>query len=171
MREKFIQNEIWILVFGGAFQRANIYSDNVSEKERKTYRANLRIYIESNFLEHYKNPIDESEHIKNIIKISTYSIKFKNILKDDKMNFGVCQKLLNLYLKYEWCLKIINEPPHFPVDRIIQEKIKYKPIIAWTKMKDSLDYVKIINHAKIIAVKKSISLADLELQLFNRRTS
>jgi hypothetical protein len=50
------------------------------------------------------------------------TVIFGNICKG-KINFGIAQKMLNLYLKYMWSLGNIQEPPHFPVDRIIQIKL------------------------------------------------
>lgn len=50
----------------------------------------------------------------------------------------------NLYLKYQWCLGNIHEPPHFPIDRIIQKKLKPKPIINWTEMNTAEAYMEII---------------------------
>lgn len=41
----FINKEIWILTFGGAFQRANIYAENVNEKQKMELRDALnKIY-------------------------------------------------------------------------------------------------------------------------------
>jgi hypothetical protein len=47
--------------------------------------------------------------------------------------YGVAQKLLNLFLKYLWCLGTIAEPPHCPVDRIIIGKTCYKDK-NWTEI-------------------------------------
>lgn len=169
MQKEFIQNEIWILVFGGAFQRASLYKKNVSEKERKDFRIKLRAYIENTFLPQYKNVVNEEIHIENITNLSEFTTAFNKILTNGIMNFGVSQKLLNLYLKYQWCLGLIEKPPHFPVDRIIQQKLNFKPIISWTQIKKVDDYMKIINCGKDLANKQNISLAQLELELFNRR--
>lgn len=63
-------------------------------------------------------------------------------------------------------------PPHFPVDRIIQQKLKYKGLFPWTQMPDEIEYLKIINFAKQVAAEKDFeSIAGLELNLVTRRNN
>lgn len=168
-QSNFINKEIWILTFGGAFQHANIYTENVSEKRRKELRDALIKFIEVNLQPQYKEVVSEEAHIKNIKAIVDYSKKHKEVLKPGQLYFGVAQKLLNLYLKYQWCLGNIQMPPHFPVDRIIQEKLKCKPIINWTSMENESDYRNIIECARKVAHEKSVSLSEWELEEFSRR--
>jgi hypothetical protein len=47
-RNEFIQYEVWMLSTFGAFQRANLYKDEVAEIERKQFRTKLREFIENN---------------------------------------------------------------------------------------------------------------------------
>ena len=35
-QKEYLQNEIWKLTFGAAFQRASLYKNNVAEEEMKT---------------------------------------------------------------------------------------------------------------------------------------
>ena len=76
----------------------------------------------------------------------------------------------------------IAEPPHFPVDRIIQQKLnksarQYKQnqidLKPWTRFKDEVHYLKVVNHAralsKIDKSMKGLSPANIELTLFERR--
>ncbi|SDJ63273.1 hypothetical protein SAMN05216338_105731 [Bradyrhizobium sp. Rc2d] len=42
-------------------------------------------------------------------------------LRDGIYWYVVAQKVLNLLLKYYWCLARIPEPPYCPIDRIIIE--------------------------------------------------
>jgi|SRR5690554_1491937 len=165
----FINTEIWILTFGGAFQRANIYTDNISEKQRKNYRDALITEVEENLLPLYKEAVIEEDHINNINAFEDYSKNHKEVLKPGQLYFGVAQKLLNLYLKYQWCLGNIQLPPHFPVDRIIQEKLKCKPIIPWTTMKNESEYRNIIKCARKVAYEKGVSLDEWELEEFARK--
>ena len=116
----------------------------------------------------YLNPVDEEEHIENIKQITQYTEVNKDILKNGKLNFGISQKLLNLYLKYHWCMGLIPTPPHFPVDSIIQKKLNLK-VIPWTKMNNDEDYRRIIDSArKNLKKHNCVSLAELELLLFER---
>ena len=87
--------------------------------------------------------------------------------------------MLNLYLKYQWCLGNIKEPPHFPVDRIIQQKlngwarakgIPQLELMHWTRFTDEKHYLEVINLARSIAKldssSKMLTPAQLELELF-----
>lgn len=168
-KSSFINTEIWVLTFGGAFQRANVYAENVSENQRKELRDALIKFVEVNLLPQYKIVVSEEVHINNIKAIVDYSKKHNEVLKPGQLYFGVAQKLLNLYLKYQWCLGTIQMPPHFPVDRIIQEKLKCKPIINWTSMENESDYINIIERARKVANEKDTSLAEWELEEFSRR--
>lgn len=172
-KKNFINSEIWSLTIGGAFQRANVYNPDVLEKDKKTFKLELRSYINKTIVPSYKNGnLSDDLHIANIKNVQQYSSKFDEILTNGQFNIGVSQKLLNLYLKYLWCLDIIPEPPHFPVDRIIQEKLKYKPLIAWTKIETEEEYMSIINFARTKINPKEefyTSLAVIELNLFSRR--
>ena len=71
----------------------------------------------------------------------------------------------NLYLKYLWCIDIICEPPHCPIDKIILNKLKdYKT--SWTKMNKD-DYIRAIKKINFVRGKESI--AQWELREFSRR--
>ncbi len=165
----FILDEVWLLSTLGAFQRAKIYLPNATENDKKLFRASLYKYIYENLIEFYEDGVSEREHLLNIISISNYSTNFKNILNNGKINFGVSQKLLNLYLKYLWCLEQIPTPPHFPIDRIIQIKLGLKKIESWTAFDNAAPYILIINKAKEILQNSDYeSLAQLELELFKR---
>ena len=184
MKKVFLQNEIWILTFGGGFQRANIYREQgakkVSEKGRLVFRNKLRAYIEDLVTKNYHKVVPGERHIRYIKDLVIHS---KTLRIEDQaipINFGVAQKLFNLYLKYQWCLGNIPTPPHFPVDRVIQIelnkqakelKISKKEVDPWTQFKNETKYQEIIDFAlRIRDTKyKRLSLAQLELELFDRR--
>jgi len=171
MKKEFIINELFTLTIGGAFQRAKIYKETASEKGKVKFKSGLKVYLNTVLLPKYQNPVsDERIHIANIKALCNCSKDFEDILNNGQINFGVSQKLLNLYLKYQWCLDRIPEPPHFPVDRIIQEKLKLD-VVPWTRMVDEKPYLAILNAARAIAKERNMSLAELELDLFNRRNS
>lgn len=180
----FIQNEIWILTFGGAFQRSNIYRLKDQEEQKKgVFKKSIRSFIEDTILDSYKTTmVSDTEHIENIKRVSDYSSNFSELFNNEKINFGIAQKMLNLYLKYMWSLGHIQSPPHFPVDRIIQEllnkelkalAIKGLKLKAWTQFTDENHYLKVMNSARELISKKEFfanhSLAELELSLFQRR--
>jgi len=183
MKSKFIINELWVLSVSGAFQRAHIYALNTTENAKKEFKSELKVYLEQLVQAQYFKEITEENHLANIYALSAFSKKFSSILRNGKINFGVSQKILNLFLKYLWCLKLIPTPPHFPVDRMIQDKlnkvakatsIQSRKIEPWTQIKDEKKYLEVIQFAKTIknevTAYKDLSLAELELTLFTRRS-
>ena len=170
LKNTFLHKELWILTFGAAFQRSNVYKKNIPETFRKNYRTMLSEYVENVILPKYKKEISEEQHIENIFLIIKFSESYESMLNDGKMNLGISQKLLNLHLKYLWCLgEITIPPPHFPLDRIIQQKsIRNRPIISWTQIKDVETYLSIINQAREKATAQNKSLAQWELENYSR---
>ncbi len=170
MKEAYLNNEIWTLTFGAAFQRANVYKKSaIDDDEKQKFKQDTRSFIETKLMPLYKKgKVDENTHLKSIIKLSDFTKSHSKILSGGKLNIGVSQKLLNLYLKYLWCLDKIQTPPHFPVDRRIQEILGFSDIISWTKITKIEDYTKIINQTKK-HLGKYKSLAELELHVYERR--
>ena len=166
MKNKFIDNEIWILTFGGAFQRSGIYISGTKDGKKIEFRNQLRIKIEE-LVQQYKSNVDEIKHINNINELIDASVN--EALKDGKLRFGIAQKLFNLYLKYEWCRGKIEEPPHCPVDRIVLSELNRNNPESWTKIIDDKQYLKLIADLKFKASLYNESLAIWELNVFNRR--
>ena len=119
--------------------------------------------------------VTDAQHIDNIKALSDSTKKYSEIFNGGRINFGIAQKMLNLFLKYQWCLGNIKEPPHFPVDRIIQQKLNEQAklkglskleLLPWTQFKDETHYSKVINHARALNITTP---AKLELKLFQRR--
>jgi hypothetical protein len=174
LKEKFILNEIWQLTINGAFQRANVYSNTAKgekmNKEKEEFKKELREFVESLSIQYKSEIKDIDQHYSNIYSISTFSEKHESLLKDKKLNFGISQKLLNLYLKYLWCLGKIETPPHFPVDRQIQELLDDKNPTAWTSWENKDYYNKVIDKAnKRVLNSGHSSIAELELELFFKK--
>ena len=171
MKKEFILNEIWMLTIGASFQRANVYMTNCTKSDKIKFRNYLKEFIANLSKLYLHEPISEDQHVENIYQILEYSKTYKTILTNGELNFGVCQKLLNLYLKYLWCLDYMKaNPPHFPVDRIIQTKLKIMNPYPWTRMVDEGEYMKVIRTAKECLKTHNIdNLAELELHLYHRR--
>jgi len=177
-KEKFINQEIRMLSFNAAFQHAGVYKPAVSDKDKGSMRNKLHGAM-TDMLEQYKvdqKPVSDQQHIDNLIRLRNSSKNFGEQFKEGHLRLGIIQKLFNLFLKYHWCLGNINTPPHFPIDRIIQKKLRIKPLIAWTQLADMDEYIRIIDYAKTYLADKSKiecencdSIAELELKLFNRR--
>lgn len=173
MKEDFLLKELWFLSVSAAFQRANVYVEKANETQRADFKKALfsEVYKIS---EQYKSNNSEKQHIENIKSVIEFSKKTSQILQNGALSFGVAQKLLNLFLKYLWCLGKISVPPHFPVDRIIQYRlgIKEKDIVSWTKdIKSEQDYLPIIEKAREVLKQTNItSIAELELEIYKDNT-
>jgi len=137
--------------------------------------------IDGTLLDRYKDgKVNDENHIHNINAIIACSADFSELFQKGKINFGIAQKMLNLYLKYQWSLGNIPAPPHFPVDRIIQEKLNKEArqaginaisIEPWTQYPDEKHYLAVIALARQVISNSytKYCLAELELELFNRR--
>jgi hypothetical protein len=170
MNHRFLNNEFWTLTFGAAFQRANIYLE-CEDRQKSDFKTSLRVFIEDNIYPRYmEDEISDDEHIANIYLISENSTNFQEILQGERLNFGVSQKLLNLFLKYKWSIAEISTPPHFPVDRRIQVNIGFRPILPWTRFVDHIDYMRIIDFVREIN-NTHPTIAHFELDHFERRVS
>lgn len=172
LKNILISELAWTATKQGAFQRARIYSSNleVSAKQKNKLRSYLKMFCyEHLFCRSLNNTIDEESLIKIIDKLCNETEgQFKDILKDGKFQFGNAQKFVNLYLKLLWVLGKSKEPPHFPVDRIIQHG--FRNILPWTDMNKS-DYLMVIEEAKKKARIKKLSLANWEADLYYKLNS
>jgi hypothetical protein len=175
MKEDFINKEIWMLTFGASFQRAYAYVESASEDIKVIFKSNTTIVVENMLTQYKVGTVTDEQHITNIKELSNSTKKYSEIFNGGQINFGIAQKMLNLYLKYQWCLGNIKEPPHFPVDRIIQQKLNEQAklkglpkleLLPWTQFEDEIHYSKVINNARSL---KIVSPAQLELKLFKRR--
>lgn len=170
-KQIFLHNEFWLLTFGGAFQHVNVYKKDVSELDRKEFRLALKSFVTEHIIPQYKMSLCEMSHILNLEGIVAFSEKWHEILNNGKLNIGVSQKLLNLILKYYWCNGEISTPPHCPVDRIIQVKgLKTEPL-SWSKITDIKVYLGIINKFRKEAEKKNLTIAEWELEVFQRNVN
>lgn len=167
-KEKFIRDLHFGGTVSGAFQRSSVYVKDASDPLKRDFRKALRIELETMEKKYRNRPVKTKAHLKHIEQLRTWSEDFGSILSGSRLNFGIAQKILNIHLKGIWCLGELNyPPPHFPVDRIIQIELGLHSIVAWTKMEDEHDYLRIIKKAEDIAEGRNLSLAELELQLYN----
>lgn len=161
-KEEFIKSQIFYLTIMGAFGRNNIYKDNVIEKDKKQFREYIKSLLES-LEDEYKNEVAKDKHLANLDKLKrSIENKGKNTFKKSLISFGTVQKLLNLYLKYLWCIGLIHKPPNCPIDKTILDNIGYD--INWTKM-DRKQYRNAIK--KIDLKKGERSIAEWELNFWN----
>ncbi|RJP79499.1 MAG: hypothetical protein C4522_10340 [Desulfobacteraceae bacterium] len=155
----FIKDSLCYRAWSASVQRANLYKKSSGEAKRN-FRKQTISFLQNKLLPKYKNPCSEKEHYKNIDSLIRFANRVGNmVLNKDGYKYGVSQKLLNLTLKYYWCLDFVKEPPHCPIDRnIINEIDKTNvPNLNWTQITSKTEYMKIIEAIKDEASNMSIS--------------
>lgn len=147
-QDKLRTELIWALTRQGAFQRSRIYKEKTDEKLKKEFRDEIKNFLRNEIYLKFKNKsISENQLIDKIESLIRHLEKnFGRVLCNNAFQFGNAQKFINLYLKYMWIIGEINEPPHFPVDRIIQKELKTE-VYNWTNMSKT-QYLEVINRAK-----------------------
>jgi hypothetical protein len=171
-QEKFVYTEVSILAWSASVQRVSLYNPDIAyaDREVEPFRTAVMGYINSTLLPHYLKSCADDVHIKNITDLSTFGTKAgAGLLGPDGYKFGVAQKLLNLLLKYLWCLGHIPEPPHCPVDRIILGRTHLKGKVNWTQLVSAGAYKDAIAAIKTAAQRERLSIAKWELREFARR--
>ena len=162
----FILNEVWTLAWAASVQRANLYVQG--SKQTRRFREKIEDFFAHHLLQHYESPCTEERHYQNIALLVEFGTRaIPDILRDGNYRYGVAQKLLNLALKYYWCLGHIPTPPHCPVDRIVIEKTHLRGRVNWTEIKDEPQYRGVIEAIRKVAGGES--LARWELLNYRRR--
>ena len=164
--QEFILRECFVLAWGASVQRTGLYKPDTNHED---FQANVILYVRHHLLPMYVEGVSEEQHLTNlqnlVAEATTYGI---SVLKDG-YRYGIAQKLLNLILKYLWCLGHIAEPPHCPIDRIVIDKTSLKGRVNWTEIKDQTQYLRVIEKVKGLAGTKQLSVAQWELEYYSRR--
>jgi len=169
-KQDYLVKELWILAWGASVQRANLYRKGIEpgSKDTRLFREKLISYLSSQVIPAYREAgIKEEHHYTHIDDLVAYGNGVGDkVLGQFGYKYGVAQKLLNLALKYYWCLGEIAEPPHCPVDRIVLDKTKFNGT-SWTNIVQRSDYQAIIEDLKRRAGTQSIAM--WELSTYSRR--
>ncbi|MFZ1787224.1 MAG: hypothetical protein WAT92_02895 [Saprospiraceae bacterium] len=170
---KFLKNQFWILTISAAFSRNKIYKEInkksiATDQQKNKFRSKLFDHIESLSKNYSKDSYNDDIHKSNIESIVEFSSKhFSGKLQNGGLNIGTAQKILNLYLKYLWCSKLIDfEPPHFPLDRLIQKSNKEEKVVSWTGITKYSEYIKVLKNTYN---KNADSKAVWELKTYNQK--
>jgi hypothetical protein len=168
-QRKFLEGEFWIFAWTASVQRTGIYGESVASPERQTFKSGLKEFIDSKLLPQYQVRCSETKHYGNISRlVAQGSASSKDVLSSRGYHYGIAQKLLNLYLKYLWCVGYIAEPPHCPIDRIIIGKTSFRDRLNWTEMKEA-EYREVIGEITSLARSKGSTPAQWELENYHRR--
>ena len=176
MKDKieFITDELWILAWAASVQRAKLYREKTDSEQSSVvvtkFREDVIKFLTENIIPQYVESCTEERHYENIEALIAHANEVDpGILGVAGYKYGVAQKLLNLALKYYWCLGLVGEPPHCPIDRIIISKTKHSGKINWTQITKRLQYEDVIKEVKDIAGKKGLSIPQWELTYYSRR--
>jgi len=166
-KEQFIESQIWSLSIAAAFQRGNVYKKNYAptDKKKSEFKSELKKIIDEEIK--HLDAIESEEFIELLKKIK----ELTNAMIEDKgyssfvekFRFGTLQKLVNLYLKYQWCLGWRSEPPHCPFDGVVLVALEIKA--TWTQSDCAGEYRNWVNEAQDKA--KETSIAQWELEVWN----
>ena len=165
-QKKFLKNEFFMLSWGAAVQHNGVWNKNTTDEEKGNFRIEIKKFLEDKLSEVYsKRKVTEDQHIENIVELQKKSIELGN-----RLNFGTCQKLLNMMCKYYWCVGFIEEPPHLPIDRINLQNARFKDkdMVNWTEIEEPDVYIKLINDIK--EKTSGQSLAQWEVDNWERRS-
>jgi hypothetical protein len=176
LKYQFIFDQIFQNAINASFSTRNpkfpIYNKNVVKSQilSSELKKLIKVYIDK----FQDGEIDEEGHfaeIENISKLVSADERFVGLLYGSKFRIGISQKLLNLTLKYLWCIDKIKEPFHCPIDSIVVNNIlSAKPdvsLINWTKLDSMDDYRKCV--AVIAEIAKPSSIAQWELNIWNNK--
>ena len=166
-RKDYLLKELWGLAWNGSVQRANLYKEvgKTDAEDTRLFRERLVNHLSFKVIPRYgQGGVEEELHYKHIEELADFANSVGHpILGQSGYKYGVAQKLLNLALKYYWCLGEIAEPPHCPVDRIVIDQTKYKGKINWTEMKRRSEYQGIIEDIRRQAGSQSIAMWELSM--------
>lgn len=154
------QEKAWSNAWAAGLQHNPTYTPETTMTQREEIRGFVRNAVEELSVK-YAQRISESEHEDHIVYVAhDTSSRFKDHLRGGRFRIGTSQKVLNLYLKFQWCFGSIPEPPHCPLDRIVQQRAKIKTPMKWTSIDDISEY----RHAIDSLRSPNYSLAVWELQ-------
>ena len=145
---------------------APIYDASCKEHQRGEVKDSFRevlVAVQSNYA---NGNVSEDDHIKFInATAELLSTKHSGTLHRKRFRFGVCQKLVNIHLKYLWVAGFVPEPPHCPIDGIVRDLAKLN--YDWTTSDSHEEYASAVSQLRELAAPRT--LAVWELEEFRRR--
>jgi hypothetical protein len=167
---EFLKEEFLTSSLNGALQRAGIYAENATPKQRKDFREAMRSALRQ-FGERYKSEVLPRDHVDNIRKLAEISQnpRFRDFMMDRRPRIGMAQKALNLYLKYLWCVGEAHTPPHCPFDSRIISHLPPEKRRNWTEITDVKEYESLVTDStETMKQDKFSSLSEWELEKWQR---
>jgi hypothetical protein len=170
-KTEYLLRELWILAWNASVQHAALYTNGAWKNQRERidrFKRKVIDYVKEKVVPQYRAIVGEQQHCANIRDLINYANTIDpGLLGENGYKYGVAQKLLNLSLKYYWCLGQIKEPPHCPIDKIIIDKTSCR--CNWTQMLTEGEYLKVISAVRARAEGERCSIAHWELRNYERR--
>lgn len=156
-------------------QRGYVYAQDLEEEKRDSIWKTCGDYLKQVESDYVQGSVTEEEHIQNIRTLCERVTKehaddlhqgdVAKSIPGRIFRFGSAQKFFNLALKFLWVHEIIKEPPHLPVDGIVAGCVGSG--YRWTRSNDVKEYLAAIDCCKRVGDAFGLSLAKLELLLWN----
>ena len=168
----FLVNEFVTLSITAGLSTRNkkfpIYKKDSNEKDKAKFREFLRAFLLKIWVDHkLQKNIDESQLLSYFEKMQRDSaIEFSDLLYEGKLRYGICQKIINVFLKFLWVSDEIETPPHAPYDGIIQAKLNDRNLSPWTEINDPAQYASFVKLANEISKG---NIAKWELKEWNKK--
>ena len=168
--DDFLDDNLWMLAWGASVQRVRLYARDVLPQQKTRFSDMLHNALRRELLPLYRSVVSEADHCAHIEYMKE---KAENdggsVLHKGRYRYSSAQKLLNLYLKYQWCLGHVAEPPHCPVDRIVLSMTALRNKANWTDIESRSEYLRLIEAIRQQANKEGVSIARWELLHYRRR--
>ena len=144
-------------------RRNPVYSPASGYYDRYDFRDSWKLALFNAGMDYeYKMKITDALHIKKIDALADFLSKYHGeLLRDKRLRIGTSQKALNLYLKYLWCLDMISEPRHCPLDGFILKKAGVSG--NWTQSDSIAEYKQWIAGCREAAGKESLAIWELRV--------
>ncbi|MES2001396.1 MAG: hypothetical protein V4444_03695 [Pseudomonadota bacterium] len=164
IRNNFLKTVAWQNSWSAAVRRNRLYRAGAEPDRKEALRELVRLKVEAVCERCRDEEIGEDQFVDEVNLLACAASRdFADIL-DHAFNIGTAQKVLSVYLKFNWIFGLCKMPPLAPVDRLIQ-----KIPVSWTKLDSLENYRRIIDLLK--AEAKEEPLAEWELRNYQLRTS
>lgn len=177
---RFLIDEALAASVIAAFAHAGLYAEGASDTVKAELRGDLKRRLRGLGNAYRRETPTSGGHVLSIVRLAdelsnTHAAILRgNSRGQPRFRIGIAQKALNLYLKYLWCMKVIQRPPHCPFDRIVLDKLaKFvdgDPLEPWIQMDSCAEYRRYVAAAERARKAASFdSLAEWELAVWSNR--
>lgn len=130
-----------------ALQRACVYRDEADLELRSEFKAAAKKWLLGFGDKYRRSTVSQALWCAEIESLSEMlTQEFGPYLRDGRVRFGVCQKMVSLYLKYLWLITNDDDkkPLYAVIDRGIMRVAGIPKAPNWTLLDDRRDYIQIV---------------------------